>query len=112
MNWRVMGVNLESVTERQERQDKDLFELVCGYVPCKGCIAEVIKGRKFPIGMKFAVTGFYTRYYPNGTKCYLEFYDEGFRKTFIDGENVRIVAYDREENPVEYKNVHNVEVYI
>ena len=96
----------------KEQQDQDTFEVICGYIPYRGSIAEVIAGKKFPVGMKFVITGFYTKKVNyQETKCYLEFYDEGFKKVNIDGENVRIVAYDREDNPEEYKNVHNVEVY-
>ena len=94
----------------KEQQDQDTFHAICGYTPFRGSIAEVVKGRKFPLGMKFVIVGFYTKkvnYYD--TKCYIEFYDEGFKKVTIDGENVRIVAYDREDNPEEYKNVHYVE---
>lgn len=105
MQWGI--INWESV---KENRILDEFEVTCDYRPCRGCIAEVVKGRKFPIGMKFAVSGFYTKNTPVGTKCYLEFYDVGFRKVSIDGENVKIVAYDREDNPEEYRNVHNVEV--
>lgn len=94
----------------KEQQDQDTFHAICGYIPFRGSIAEVVKGKKFPIGMKFVIAGFHTKkvnYYD--TKCYIEFYDEGFKKVTIDGENVRIVAYDREDNPEEYKNVHYVE---
>ena len=93
----------------KESRDRDTFHACCGYYPYKGSIAEVVKGRKFPIGMKFAIADFYTTSIHYQTKCYIEFYDEGFKKVRIDGENVRIVAYDREDNPEEYKNVHYVE---
>ena len=94
----------------REESIRDEFQITCGYRPFIGCIAEVVKGRKFPIGMKFVITGFYTKNLPHDVKCYLEFYDEGFKKVSIDGENVKIVAHHREDNPEEYKNVHYVEV--
>lgn len=93
-----------------------------GYFAEVGDIVEVVKGRKFPVGMKMVVagTGYAYRYYDGSIvgsthdsygKEHIMFYDEPNKKAYIDIENVRIIAKneDREDNP-EYRNVHSIEV--
>ena len=90
-----------------------------GWYAQKGDIVKVVRGRKFPIGMKFVVDDYNTErfwagswhYHPSGD-VFLYFYDEGFKQCRIDASYTVIVAMseDRKDNP-EYKNVHDVEVY-
>lgn len=91
-----------------------------------GDIVEVVKGRKFPIGMKMVVAGFdaWCKYSygfdgPHWGRAFqafgdkqILFYGEGFKKYNINADNVEIVAIheDKDWNP-EYRNVHEVEVY-
>ena len=83
-----------------------------------GDIVEVVKGKKFPIGMKFVVAdvvplrfyGGQYHYHKDGD-IFLYFYDEGFKYERIDSYNTVIVAKteSREDNP-EYDQVHLCEV--
>lgn len=83
-----------------------------------GDIVEIVGGKKFPIGMKVPVAGFWAwEKYVSGSfvaygEHHIEFYDEGFKVARIPSKYVRIVAEveDRLDNP-EYKNVHDVVVY-
>ena len=86
-----------------------------GYYAQIGDIVEVVKGRKFPIGMKMVVAGRYSgypKYVSSSFVAFAEdrimFYDEGFKQAFISIKNVRIIATGHEGD--EYKNVHEVEV--
>lgn len=86
-----------------------------GYYAEIGDIVEVVKGRKFPIGMKMVVAGVYNGYpkyvsptYTAFAEDVIMFYDEGFKKAYISIDNVRIIATEHEGD--EYKNVHEVEV--
>ena len=90
---------------------------LCGAYAEVGDIVEVVKGRKFPIGMKMVVTNracFNYNGYPGYRDDYkIEFYDEGFKKQYISEYNVKIIAQheSKKDNP-EYVNVHRVEVYV
>ena len=84
----------------------------------RGDIVEVVKGRKYPIGMRFVVAdkSSYCKYQNiyNGFRAYadeqLVFYDEGFRKSYINSDNVVIVAQNEDRENPEYDNVHMIEV--
>ena len=97
-----------------------------GWVAEEGDVVEVVKGRKFPIGMKFVVAEnkLHYRYY-NGSIIgeqynlysnteYLMFYDmtdRGIKEQYINAENVKIIAKNEDRENPEYKSVHNVEIY-
>lgn len=97
-----------------------------GWFAEEGDVVEVVKGRKFPIGMKFVVAEnkLHYRVY-NGSIIgqhnlysrsneYLMFYDmtdRGIKEQYINADNVVIIAQDEDRKNPEYKNVHSVEVY-
>ena len=84
-----------------------------------GDIVEVVKGRKYPIGMRMVVDGFdaWCKYASrDGRFCaygdkQIVFGGEGKMES-INADNVKIIAQteDRKDNPL-YKNVHNIELF-
>lgn len=82
-----------------------------------GDIVEVIRGKNFPIGMKFIVNDYTTLRFWGGSwhwhrngDVFLKFIDEG-RPATIRGDYCKIIAVheDRENNPL-YADVHEVEL--
>ena len=82
-----------------------------------GDIVEVIRGKNYPVGMKFIVNDYITlrfwggawHWHRNGD-VFLKFIDEG-RPAMIKGDYCKIIAIheDRENNPL-YADVHEVEI--
>lgn len=85
-----------------------------------GDIVEVVKGRKYPIGMKMVVNGFdaWCKYASTSGRSFqawgdkqIVFGGEGKLES-INAHNVKIIAKteDRNGNPL-YRNVHAIEMY-
>ena len=69
----------------------------CGLLAEVGDIVEVVKGRKYPIGMRMVVNGFYSYRYHNGygVDPQIVFGGEG-KLEKINAENVKIIAKTEE----------------
>lgn len=83
-----------------------------------GDIVEVIRGKNFPIGMKFIVVDYVPLRFWGGSwhwhrdgDIFLKFIDEGFKPAMIRGDYCKIIAVreERENNPL-YSDVHDVEI--
>ena len=84
----------------------------------EGDIVEVIRGKNFPVGMKFVVNRTVPLRFWAGSwhwhkdgDIFLEFIDEGFKPAIIRGDYCKIIALtsDRKDNPL-YADVHDVEI--
>ena len=84
-----------------------------------GDIVEVVKGRKYPVGMRMVVNGFdaWCKYASTSGRSFRAYGDtmivfggEGKMES-INAKNVKIIAQNetRLNNPL-YKNVHNIEI--
>ena len=86
-----------------------------GYVAEVGDVVQVVKGRKYPIGMKFVVADagwFNFNGYPGYHDDWLLIFYDCDGRNVISPANVVIVAQkENRKNDPEYKNVHNVEIY-
>lgn len=86
-----------------------------GYNAEIGDVVEVVKGRKYPVGMKMVVCGFQVwkpEYKSRGTVPgrQIVFGGEGKLET-ISEDNVKIIAQTEDRTNPEYRNVHKIEVY-
>ena len=79
-----------------------------GWSAEKGDIVEVVKGTKFPIGMKMSVIDFESTNYKGHKMLYITFGSEkGIEK--IAADNVKIIAIKGgSRNQEQYNDVHNV----
>ena len=89
-----------------------------------GDVVEVVKGRKYPVGMKMVVCDF-TAWCKYDTDNFLyhsgrSFQAYGDKQIVFGGEgkmekinadNVKIIALTEDRSNPEYRNVHKIEVY-
>lgn len=84
-----------------------------------GDVVKVVKGRKYPIGMKMVVNGFdaWCKYASTSGRSFqawgdkqIVFGGEGKMES-IRAENVVIVAQTEDRSSPEYRNVHTIEMY-
>ena len=79
-----------------------------GWFAETGDIVEVIKGKKYPVGMKMAVIDFKEVRYNGYLTLYITFGSEkGIER--IDADNVKIIAIrGGSKNQEQYKDVHDI----